>query len=249
MSSSIEKPLRSILHVIGTMAVILLAFQMPTIGQELPRSLTKQSDVEAYVNELTGFDKLISRSKLYRRVDVNDRTTPFLQAQINGKKDMWSVKIKDVRLQFESAKPKYQDKYLRTFEVLIDPNTGHLLTITSTCDINDPNMLPEPPANVAEAILRKGKEIYHDFPIEPPHVSFIDALSALHAQGVGSPFVAKEIYAVYVMHSRRPGTKWGWNPRPVWVITLRGLPYRPGRRVVADLATQPHEVCCRCDRG
>lgn len=73
-----------------------------------------------------------------------------------------------------------------------------------------------------------GNETYHGFPANPPQVSFLDALSAVATKGgVGNPFLAKEIYAVYVMESRRPGTRWGWNPRPVWAITLRGLPYIP----------------------
>jgi hypothetical protein len=235
MNGSIEKLLRPILHAIGTTAVVLLALQIPTTGQELPRSLAKQSDVEAYVNELTGFGRLDPENKLYERIDVNDRHTPFLHRQIHGKKGAWSVKIKDVRLKLKSAIPGYKDKYLRTFEVLIDPNTGHLLRITSTCDVNDPNMLPEPPAEVAEAIMKKRNEIYHGFPPDPPKINFLDALDAVGTKGIGSPFLAKEIRALYVMESSRPGTRWGWNPRPVWVITLRGLPYRPLKHMPRDV--------------
>ncbi|HUT28466.1 MAG TPA: hypothetical protein VMX13_01645, partial [Sedimentisphaerales bacterium] len=72
-----------------------------------------------------------------------------------------------------------------------------------------------------EAQFRGMKEVYHGFPPTPPKINLLDALDAVLGHGIGSPFVAKEIYAVYVMHSEK-----GAPPRPVWAITLRGIPYR-----------------------
>ena len=161
-------------------------------AQGLKRDLTRQSDVNEYADELTGFGRLKGLTKSFTRVDVNDNNTPFLHAQINGKKGVWLVEIKNVRLKLKSAAPGFKDKYVRTFQVFVDPNTGHLLKITSTFDGNDPNMLPEPPAAVAEAQMKNsGDETYHGFPNEPPKVSLLDALNEVT---VGNPLFAKEIY-------------------------------------------------------
>ena len=182
--------------------------------------LKRQSDVEAYVDELTGFAELEGISKCVRRVDVNGDNTPFLHAQINGKRDVWLVEIENVRLRLKSAPPGFEDKYVRNFQIFIDPNTGHLLKITSTFDGNDPNMLPEPPAAVAERQMRNSeREIYYGFPTDPPKISLLDALDAILSKGRGNPLLAREILAVYVTHFRRR-SRW----RPVWSVTLRGIP-------------------------
>ena len=77
-------------------------------------------------------------------------------------------------------------------------------------------MLPAPRAYGGEARLwGAGYEIYHGFPAEPPKISFLDALDAIG----GHPLLAKEIYALYVMESEMKS-----QPRPVWAITLRGIP-------------------------
>jgi len=122
---------------------------MSGFAQRVKGDLNKQSDLAAYVDELTGFGILERISKSFERVDVNDDNTPFLHKQINGKSNVWRIKIKNVRLKLKSAIPGFKDRYVRKFQVLVDPNTGHLLRITSTCDVNDPNMLPEPPAKEA----------------------------------------------------------------------------------------------------
>jgi len=194
-----------------------------TFAEQVNRDLTKQSDVNAYVDELTGFGELEGISKSFERVDINDDNTPFLHREINGKKGIWRIEIKNVRLKLKSASPGFEDRYVRNFQILVDPNSGHLLKITSTFDGNDPNMLPEPPAAVAERQMRGTNELYHGFPTEPPKISLLDALDRVPT----SPLQAKEIYAVYVMQSHRMGRKFGWGPRPMWAITLRGIPPIP----------------------
>jgi hypothetical protein len=185
-------------------------------ARQIGTDLNKLDNVDVYVGKLTGFGTLEQITKAFRRVDVNDDNTPFLNRQINRKKNVWRIEIKNVRLKLKSVWPRYKDKYLRNFEVLVDPNTGHLLRIRSKFDGYDPNMLPEPPAEVAEARIRGGgHEIYHGFPAEPPNISFLEALDAIG----GHPLSAKEIYALYVMESDMNS-----QPRPVWAITLRGIP-------------------------
>jgi hypothetical protein len=90
-------------------------------------------------------------------------------------------------------------------------------------------MRPLPSGASAQEQLQAEKEIYHQFPLEDPKVSFLDALDIVLTEGIGSPFVAKAIHGVYVMHSRMDS-----RPRPVWAITLRGIPPLPARGEYAD---------------
>jgi len=211
-------PVIPILQVVFAVMLALSQFGACSFGMDFSRDLTRPGDVNAYVDELTGFGELEGISKTFERVDITDDNTPFLHTQINGKKAVWSVKIDNVRLKLKSAAPRFKDKYVRKFQVFVDPNTGHLLKITSTFDGNDPDMLPEPPAAVAEAQMRGSEEVYLGFPPETPKLSFLDALDVISSRGY-SPFVAKEIYALYVLESEM-----GSRPRPVWAITLRGIP-------------------------
>lgn len=200
-------------------ALVICAFRNCCFARQIGTDLNKLDNVDAYVDKLTGFGTLEEITKSFGRVDVNDDNTPFLHRQIKGKKNVWRIEIKNVRLKLKSVWPRYKDKYLRNFEVLVDPNTGHLFRIRSKFDGYDPNMLPEPPAEWAEARLRgAGNEIYHGLPAEPPKVSFLEALNAIG----GHPLLAKEIYALYVMESDMNSP-----PRPVWAITLRGIPPLP----------------------
>lgn len=206
----------SVLHNMCVIALVMCVFGYCCFARQIGTDLNKLENVDAYVDKLTGFGTLEQITKSFRRVDVNDDNTPFLHRQINGKKNVWRIEIKNVRLKLKSVWPRYKDKYLRNFEVLVDHNTGHLLRIRSKFDGYDPNMLPEPPAEWAEARLRgTGYEIYHGFPAEPPKISFLEALNSIG----GHPLSAKEIYALYVMESKMKS-----QPRPVWAITLRGIP-------------------------
>ena len=220
--------------VIMSILFVLLTGGALVSGEECRPDLSKQNEVEAYVGALTGFDRLEGVTKSLKRVDINDVNTPFLHREISSRKNVWRVEMKNVRLKLKGAEPQFKDKYVRTFAVFVDPNTGHLLKITSKFDGHDPNMLPEPPAEVAEQqITTFLGESYLGFPNEPPKVNFLDALGAGLA---GNPLLAKEIEALYVMHSRKGLEFFGITPepRPRWVITLRGLPPREGTRVHAQ---------------
>jgi len=210
----------SILRKALLIMLMMCVFRNCCFARQVGTDLNKLDNVDAYVDKLTGFGTLEQISKSFSRFDVNDDNTPFLHRQIKGKKNVWRIEIKNVRLKLKSVWPRYKDKYLRNFEVLVDPNTGHLLRFRSKFDGYDPNMLPEPSAEVAEAQIRgAGYEIYHGFPSEPPKISFLEALDAIKAKGLTSPLLAKEIYALYVMESKMKS-----QPRPVWAITLRGIP-------------------------
>ncbi|MBN1975184.1 MAG: hypothetical protein JW787_16190 [Sedimentisphaerales bacterium] len=197
--------------------IVTVIFIAPT-GNAAKPNLDTQAEVSEYINILTGFDNLEGTDKTYKMIDVTDDNTPFLHERIKGKKNVWLVEVKNVRLKLKSAIPSHKDRYTRKFDILVDPNTGNLLKITSKYEGYDPDMLPEPNAINAENQLKKFGEMYLDFPNVPPKISFLDALNVVH-QGLGDPYLAKEINGLYVIDLR-----FNMTARPVWIITLRGLP-------------------------
>jgi hypothetical protein len=191
----------------------------------------QMSDQHAIINEtdavkqavrLTALDALTDKISA-RRVIVQDERTPFLWRQYTGQ-SVWKVEFADAVLEFKSAVPNYMDSYKRKFVVLLDEQTGQLISIVSKFDGKDPDLREQPSGSNAEAQLKAEDEIYKGLPEEAPRLTFLDALEVVLNKGMGSPFLAKEIYANYVLHSR------GGSPlRAVWVITLRGLPPLPAR--------------------
>ncbi|MCH8881838.1 MAG: hypothetical protein IID34_18380, partial [Planctomycetes bacterium] len=94
-----------------------------------------------------------------------------------------------------------------------------MLKIESRWPDGEPPIPPEPDAATAtNQFWRSGNEVYHAFPVEPPPISFVEALDGL-AKGIGNPLIAKQIKAQYVLWS-----KLDLEPRPMWIITLRGIP-------------------------
>ncbi len=144
-------------------------------------------------------------------------TTPFLSAHLVGR-PIWRVAIDGWRMELQSA-PDAKDRYHRTLDVFVDPVDGRLLKILSRWPQGVPEGLPIPPAAFAEQQMRRSRlEVFHGFPEEPPSITFLQALDIIVTDGVGSPFVAKQILAHYVLGSFEDR-----EPVPLWSITLRGI--------------------------
>lgn len=182
-----------------------------------------QTEAEAIQRALhvTGFDALQDVEAHATHGAVQQSDTPFLAKQIVGRV-AWRVELSKVSLVLRSSIPGFRDRYRRRFFVLLDEDDGKLLEITSVYGGPASEMRPVPSAAVAEAQLSAEKEIYLGFPDKDPRVNFLGALDAILSGGIGSPFYAKEINAVYVSHSEM-----GSPPRDIWAITLRGLPPIP----------------------
>lgn len=183
--------------------------------------VTTEAQAIATAMRLTGFDKLPGITATTQRVTVAEDNTPFLSKQIVNRL-AWRVEVGSVSLKLKSAVADFRDPYLRNFVILIDENAGQLLSVTSKYEGEASDLRLPPSADAAEKQLRAQQEIYHGFPPSAPRIAFLDALDSVLSRGIGSPFLAKEIHASYILHSER-----GARPRPVWTITLRGLPPRP----------------------
>ncbi|UCC31794.1 MAG: hypothetical protein JSU86_05855 [Phycisphaerales bacterium] len=153
---------------------------------------------------------------------LEEDNTPYLSKQLIDS-PLWQVVVRDWSLKLKSAPTDAKDEYVRTVDVFLDPQKGHLLKMRSRWPVNEPRIAPEPSAAVAEDQFRAGSdERYHGFPDDAPKITFLDALDGMYRGGV-SAFGAKQIVAQCVIRSTMFDER-----KVVWAITLRGVtPYRP----------------------
>lgn len=190
---------------------------------------TKRAAIERMLRTVgipKGLDHRVSCGVVVRQED----DTPYLQAQVVGR-PLWRIEVHGWRIELKSSPPGFTDRYARTFDIYLDPETGHPVRIESRWPASQPAMRPPPSAaSAAEQMQRAGQEQYHGFPEQAPEVSFVQALDSVQRIG-GNPMIAKQIVALYVMWSSM-----GNQTQPVWAITLRGVPPRKRR------GKQSHEV-------
>lgn len=171
------------------------------------------------VAHITHLDRL-TRVKSVTELQIEEIDIPFVSRQFTNR-NVWRVEFEPASLKLKSSNQGFEDRYQRKFVVLAEKETGVIVQVRSRYEGEAEDMRPEPPSALAEAQLRKQGEIYHGFPLVEPEISFVDALDIVLTRGIGSPFVAKEIDGLYLMHSERGG-----EPKAVWIITLRGIPPR-----------------------
>lgn len=196
-------------------------------GQSYIKPLEAVADATTAAMQLTGFGSLPGIDITEQKLTVPEDNTPFLAHDIVGR-PAWDVQINNVTLKLSSCRST-PDSYVRTFDVLVDQTTGQLLRIRSRSNAPTPVLRPAPSAESAADQLTSTQEKYHDLPIEPPRVSLLTALDRICAGGIGNPLLARKISAVYVIESK--GNSAG---RPVWAITLRGIPPRKAHGFNAD---------------
>lgn len=215
-------PLPKTAIVIIVAAMVALASGGGSLQTNKRQHMNENSKIESQAEaitraiSLTGLDS-VSKKATPERTTVAEDRTPFLSQQFNGK-SVWRVRFGPGSLKLKSAEPGFVDKYERIFDVLLDERTGQLIGLSSHFSGAARDMRPEPSAASAEKQLRATSEVYLGLPTVDPKVTFLSALDAVLTNGVGSPFLAKEIDGLYILD-----TSSGSAPRPVWVITLRGL--------------------------
>ena len=182
--------------------------------------LDTQTEVMSFINKIIDFNSIEGINYSFKRVDIIKDNTPFLHEKVKGRKNVWLVEMKNFHLKIKTPDPDFKDRYNRNFKILIDPNNGELLRISSKYDGNDPDVGTAPNAEKVEKEFPNRK--YLGFPDTLPNISFIDALNIVQKFGVGMPYNAKEIDAQYVWYSDEFRTK--GEPQLVWIIDLRGIP-------------------------
>lgn len=143
---------------------------------------------------------------------ANDQT-PYIRDSINGRWG-WSVEI-DAVINLTRKRPvDPADDKIRKFTVLLDSQTGRLVRLSYVFSDEYQDKTPSTTGDSAQQTLANNREVFHGFPKDPPTINFTEALNFV----VGSPYGAKEIYAWYLLYSRRDE-----EPHPVWYIDMRGV--------------------------
>jgi hypothetical protein len=181
-------------------------------------AIRHEQDAVSRAREIVGLPEESPPPMSAQLVTLAVDNTPFLHDRIEGR-PIWDVVIADWRLKLESAPTNSRDQYSRVFDIFIDPTDGKLLKAVSRWPEGVPAVAPEPSAQSAEEQMpRSGREKYLGFPDGQARVTLLRALDIVMAEG-DNPLIAKQILAHYVMQTRMRG-----KPRPVWAITLRGIP-------------------------
>ena len=169
--------------------------------------------LNATADAITGLRPVGGGAAKASRTKVVGDVTPFLGAKNTGRA-AW-------RFEYPKAEP-----FHRTFVATLDASTGRLLHITATGDSKpDSNVKPMPSSASATKQLKVEGEEYAGYPPANPAIDFATALKRIETSAA-----AQEIHAVYVLH-RRAGTAMA---KPVWAITLRGIPPIPARGPAGD---------------
>jgi len=150
-------------------------------------------------------------------VVIESDNTPFLAEDVlNGPK--WLVVSHgEVLPNLGSGSSNKEDE--RDWEIVLDPRVGNIITVVSRWPAGEPRILPEPPSEDYARELKSHGEVQHGWcPVDTP-VTFVEALRTMFRE-TDDPSIAKQIKGQCVMWSTRDS-----DPRPVWVITLRGVPY------------------------
>jgi hypothetical protein len=149
---------------------------------------------------------------------VHEDVTPYF-GEGNIGRPAWRVEFPKASLKFSSV-PDVKDTYERAFTVMLNAANGRLFYITSRYEgPPDPDMRPMPSCGSATEQLSGQEEVYDGYPGDDPMVHCLGALESIVKGGFGSPVLAKEMHAVYILHSST-----GSDPKPAWAITLLGLP-------------------------
>jgi hypothetical protein len=171
----------------------------------------------------SGFEKTRDRSRLAlsstaREEAFLDSTTPYLSDSISGQA-RWIVTFDSVYLDFETSswsEGLKANQLKKTYNFVIEPETGRLLKIYTDYEGDDIGLAPELASEEMEHYLRGSGLVYTGLVDDPPPVTFYEALqTAVFVQALS----VKEILAWLVMCSHH-----GRPPKPCWIIVGRGVP-------------------------
>ncbi len=222
--------MRKLVFVIGTVCLLFVSrvqagsVDSGSTTDSVPSAKTLNSPERALGRafEATGFVSRMDRvppasaaSSVAESISIQGDNTPFLADSLNGR-EAWKVRFDQVDIRTPLAITRNDDLWdKRDFEVVLNRLGGQIITIRSVSGA--PSLWPELSADsAARQLLNEGGERYLGLVDSLPKITFIEALNA--AVG-GKPLVAEEIIGQCVMYSRK-----GEKPRPVWIITTRGVP-------------------------
>lgn len=178
---------------------------------------TQARAVESLVERYVGLGDLHPNAPRVTRRGALAAELAFTGESVDSLDEIWEAHYDAMNLRLPSAVEGYSDSYRREFTVRTSGE--HILEVHASAQESDADLLPRLSAQDTAEQLRENDERYAGLPEEAPQLTFLQAVDRVLAEGIGSPFQAKEIDGYYVQHARG-----GEEPHPVWIIELRGLP-------------------------
>ncbi len=161
-----------------------------------------------------GFD---STNLIISKINFVDSTTPFLGHYAENR-PAWKVEFKGVDFSYLDSYAGDNKDLSRDFVAYFDSADGSFLKIEYKSDRFDSKACPCLLAEESESRLNRSSEKYLGIPKTPPTISFFEALQ----KNPINEKSAESIEGQYVLYT--PGKT---EPKPVWIITLCGLPPMP----------------------
>jgi hypothetical protein len=176
-------------------------------------ALTKTEAVQRVAAEIGA--AVVAAESDATEIILGDETVPFLSAELSGKRT-WQVRCDGVTI----ADDDRVNPDLRSFDVLLSPDVGHVMKMRTRWPRGTAPMTPPPSVGDEATQWIATGERFVGLPAAAPKVALSEAVRS--ARGGASN--AKEIIAYYVLYTCEYA---GIRDRPVWVVQLRGLPPFP----------------------
>lgn len=177
--------------------------------------LSRQRAVETACESL-GLEFVEQLDITARPMQLSDESMPFLRDQL-ARKSTWRIEFSDIDLAEATGRPSLANQYIRHLVVVLAPDTGHVLSITSTWPHSVARISPYPSLQEEEQQLRARDIRYSGLPAKEPRVTLFEALDSDDV--IFWSKHVKQIHACYVVESTIK-----YENRHVWVIQLRGFP-------------------------
>ena len=165
---------------------------------------------------------------------IIDSITPFFHDSINGKK-AWEVVIDSFNFSFISPHCNPDSNHLWSFRIYIDPDSFRLIKISALKKGYQPDSSTA--LSVAWREKNRSNEIHYGYPSVFPKLSFLDALGKMRSP---SPLLGGQVVATYALCTVKYGDYGDTLSRPVWSITVLGL---PPKKVYAPDTGGLYEIC------
>lgn len=184
---------------------------------------------------LLGLAHVDASNATARRVQLSDQSVPFLRENLRGK-STWRIEFSNLDLAKATGHASLGNQHIKRIVVVLAPDTGHVLWVTSVWPEGVKPIPPYPSAQEEERQLRAKESRYTGLPVEAPKVALFDAL--LSKDIVFWSKDVKQIHACYVKESSIK-----YADRPVWVIQFWGFtPFEPPVPPGVDPASIPENA-------
>ena len=151
-----------------------------------------------------------------RQIQLTGQFMPFLHGDLRGKSS-WRIEFSNIDLAKTTGRASLGNRYVKHLVVVLAPNTGQVLCVTSTWPDGVERIPPYPSVQEEERQLRARDVTYTRLPAKEPQVTLLEAIGSKDMA-----FWSKDVKQIHACYINESTIKYA--DRPVWAIQLRGFP-------------------------